>query len=113
MHEMSIAESLVDLIEDEARKEGFGRVKRISIKIGALGHVEPAALEFCFDAASRGTVAEGARLEMHLAPGAGWCPRCHSSVAIAQRYDLCPACGQSHVEMTTGDELRLTELEVE
>ena len=113
MHEMSIAESLVDLIEDEARREGFERVMRIGIKVGALGHVEPAALDFCFDAASRGTVAEGARLEMQIVPGSGRCPRCHSSVAIAQRYDLCPVCGQSHVEMTTGEELRLTELEVE
>jgi len=113
MHEMSIAESLVDLIEDEARKDRFGRVKRIGIKLGALGHVESAALAFCFDVVSRGTVAEGALLEVHVVPGTGWCPRCRCSVAIAQRYDLCPSCGRSHVEMATGDELRLTELEVE
>jgi hydrogenase nickel incorporation protein HypA/HybF len=113
MHEVSIAESLVDLIEDQARKEGFGRVNRIAVKLGALSHVEAAALEFCFDAASRGTVAEGARLEIRLAPASGWCPRCEREVAIAQRYDLCPSCGETFVRMTAGDELQLTELGVE
>lgn len=113
MHEMSIAESLVDLIEEEARRQGFAHVRRVGVRLGALGHVEPAALLFCFDAVTRGTVAEGASLDMEMVSGTGWCPRCESSVAIAQRYDLCPACGQSHVEMTAGDELRLIELEVE
>jgi len=113
MHEISIAESLVDLIADEARDQRFARVKRIAVKVGALGHVEPAALIFCFDAVARGTVAEGAVLDVQTVPGKGWCRRCRCSVAIMHRYDLCPLCGQSHVELTAGGELRLTELEVE
>jgi hydrogenase nickel incorporation protein HypA/HybF len=113
MHEMSIAESLVDLIEDEARREGFARVRRVRLRLGALGHVEPAALLFCFDVVARGTVAEGASLDIENVPGAGWCAGCRQSVAISQRYDLCPACGQSYVLMTAGDELRLAELEVD
>lgn len=113
MHEMSIAESLVDMIEDEARRDGFTRVTRMGVKLGALGHVEPAALLFCFDAVACGTIAEGASLEVETVAGTGWCPHCRCSVSIAQRYDICPQCGQSHVEMTAGDELRLSELEVE
>ena len=113
MHEMSIAESLVELIEGEARKAEFIRVKRITVQLGALGHVEPEALAFCFDVVARGTVAEGACLEVRTIPGRGLCPRCGSTVSLRQRYDLCAACGQSHVTMIAGDELRLTELEVE
>lgn len=113
MHELSIAESLMSLIDDESSRKGFGRVTRVGIKLGALGHVEPAALLFCFDVVTRGTIAEGAHLDLGIVPGTGWCARCQRSVAMSQRYDLCPACGQSHVQMTEGDELRLTELEVE
>jgi len=112
MHEMSIAENLVELIADEARKERFRRVKRVRVQLGVLGHVEPEALLFCFDVVAKGTVGEGADLDVETVPGAGWCGACSRSVAISQRYDLCPACG-SHLEMTAGDELRLTELEVE
>jgi len=113
MHEMSIAESLVDLIEDEARSRGFQRVKQIGVKIGALGHVEPDALRFCFDAVSHGTIAEGAHLHLEIVAGKGWCSRCAQAVPIAERYDLCPQCGQTHVKLIAGDELRLADLEVE
>lgn len=113
MHEMTIAESLVEMIEAEAGRDGFRRVRRIGVQLGALGHVEPDALLFCFDAAASGSVAAGARLDIEIVAGSGWCPRCQTTVAIGQRYDLCPLCGQSHVEMRAGDELRLTELEVE
>jgi len=113
MHEVSVAESLVELIADEARKEGFRRVRRVHVRLGALGHVEPAALLFCFDVVAKGTAADGARLELEIVPGTGWCEACGRSVAIEQHYALCPACGRSHVEVTAGAELRLTGLEVD
>ncbi len=113
MHEMSIAESLVELIEEEGRSRGFSRVKQIRVKIGALSHVEPDALRFCFDAVSYGTVAGGAHLKLETVAAAGWCSACGRTVSIAERYDICPECGQGHVRMTAGDELRLAELEVE
>jgi hydrogenase nickel incorporation protein HypA/HybF len=113
MHELSFAQSLVELIEEEGRVQGFSRVRQIRVKIGALGHVEPEALRFCFDVASRGALAEGARLELDIVPGEAWCPRCLRAVSIAARYDFCPQCGQGHLQMTAGDELRLSELEVE
>lgn len=113
MHEVSIAESLVDLIEAEALTAGFARVRRVRLQLGALGSVEPDALLFCFPAVAHGTVAAGARLDIETIPGAGWCAQCRCTVALTQRYDLCPACRRGPVTLTAGDELRLAELEVE
>lgn len=113
MHEMTIAENLIDLIQVEALAQSFSRVRRVGVQLGALGHVEPEALLFCFDAVAQGSVAEGAVLAVEIVAGSGWCPGCEKTVAIAQRYDLCPICGQTHVKMIAGDALRLTELEVE
>ena len=50
MHEVSLVESVVALVEDERRKQGFSRVRTIRLKVGTLGHAEPEALRFCFDA---------------------------------------------------------------
>jgi hydrogenase nickel incorporation protein HypA/HybF len=110
---MSIVESLVELVADQARTRGFTRVRVIRIQVGVLGHAQPEALHFCFDAIARGTIAQGAVLEIEPVQGAGWCPACCRHVALAQRHDVCPACGDAAVQMSAGDELELAELEVE
>jgi hydrogenase nickel incorporation protein HypA/HybF len=113
MHEMSLVESVVALVEDERRKQDFARVRVIRLKLGALGHAEPEALRFCFDAVASGTIAEGARLEIETVPGEGWCSRCRCIVPLVERFAACPACGSAEVRMTAGDELRLAEMEVD
>jgi hydrogenase nickel incorporation protein HypA/HybF len=113
MHEMALTESLVGLIEDEARKGDFTRVKVVRLEVGALGQVCPDALLFCFDAISKGTVAEGAKLDIVAVPGGGWCMDCSKSVMLSERYGACPECGNYQVQVTSGEELRLRELEVE
>ncbi|MBK5961217.1 hydrogenase maturation nickel metallochaperone HypA [Rhodoplanes elegans] len=113
MHEMALTLGVIDLIADAARRESFSRARVVVLELGDLGHVEPEAMLFCFDAASRGTVAEGARLEIVRVPGQGWCLDCAKTVALAERFGACPECGRHHVQMTAGDELRVKELEVE
>ena len=113
MHEVSLVESVVALVEDERRKHGFSRVRTIRLRLGTLGHAEPEALRFCFEAVTSGTIADGARLEIETVPGAGWCSRCQQTVRLEERFSPCPLCGNVHVRMTAGDELRVAEMEVE
>jgi hydrogenase nickel incorporation protein HypA/HybF len=113
MHEMSLVESMIELIESERRTHGFNRVRTVRLAVGALGHVEPEAMRFCFDAVARGTVVDGAQLEIRTVPGEAWCLDCGTRVEIADRYGACPQCGRHHVQMTGGDALRLEELEVD
>ena len=113
MHELALARSLADLVEDEACRACAVRVTRVRLALGALGHVAPEAMRFCFDAATRGTRAEGAAFDVVIVPGAGRCESCGHTVKLAERFAACPDCGGEHVRMTAGDELRLIEMEVE
>jgi hydrogenase nickel incorporation protein HypA/HybF len=113
MHEMALAESMIAIVEDAMHSSGVARVKTVIVEIGVLGHVSPEAMAFCFDAVSRGTLAEGARLDIIRVAGQGWCLECGKTVALAERFGACPECGRHHVQMTAGDELRVKELEVE
>ncbi len=112
MHEISLIESVIALIEDERRRQEFSRVHMVRLHVGTLGHAEPDALRFCFDAVTRGTVAEGARLEIEMVQGEGRCDNCHTFIQLHERFSVCPLCGSFNVRMTAGDELRLAELEV-
>jgi hydrogenase nickel incorporation protein HypA/HybF len=113
MHEMALTESIVEIVVEEARKRGFGKVRVVRLRLGAMAHVEPEALRFCFDAASRGTVAEGATLDILRAAGEGRCLDCGKTVPLEERFGDCPECGGRHVQMTSGDEMRIEELEVD
>jgi len=113
MHEVSLIESVVAIVVDERRRQSFSRVRTIRLQVGALGHAEPDALRFCFEAVTRGTLADGARLMIDIVPGEGTCSACRLLFAMADRFAICPACGSLTVLMTAGGELRVSELEVE
>ena len=113
MHEMSLAESVLQIIEELARVQNFRRVRAVVLEIGELAAVEPDAMRFCFDAVTSGSIAEGARLEIFGKPGTGWCEKCNKTVLLQERFGLCPECGSERVEITGGDEMRVKELEVE
>lgn len=112
MHEMSLAESVLQIIEDTVRAEQCSRVRGVVLEIGALAAVEPEAMRFCFDAVTHGSIAEGARLEILEQPGTGWCPTCEKAVALQDQFALCPEC-DGPVQITGGSEMRVKELEVE
>lgn len=112
MHEMSLAEGVLQLIEDAARKDEFSRVTAVWLEIGQLAGVEVEAMKFCFDVVVRDSIAAGARLEIIATPGSGWCMECAATVPLDEVFGACPQCGRHQVQVTGGTELRVRELEV-
>ena len=113
MHEISLAESMLQIIENAAHTQGFTRVKTVWLEIGQLACVEQESLRFAFDVVMRGSIAEQARLEIIEAVGQGRCEKCAQSFPLAALYESCPACGSYDVKVTGGDGMRVKELEVE
>ncbi|MGJ4882207.1 MULTISPECIES: hydrogenase maturation nickel metallochaperone HypA [unclassified Bradyrhizobium] len=113
MHEMALCEGIVEIVEQEARKGAFSTVKTVWLEIGALSHVAPEALRFCFEAVTAKTLLQGAALEIIEQPGTAWCLGCSRGVEISQRYQSCPACGSHQLQVTGGEDMRVKELEVE
>ena len=113
MHEMSLAEGIIELVEETARREQAQRVKLVVLEIGQLSSVEPEALRFCFDVVTKNGLADGAALEIVDVPGSGWCLPCGQTVAISELYGACPHCGSHQVQATGGTEMRVKEIEIE
>jgi len=113
MHEMSLAEGIRQIVEETAQAQDFSRVNAVVIEVGQLSSVELASLKFCFEVVMRGTVADGARLEVETVPGTGWCMPCGKTVPIAALYDPCPECGSYQVQATGGTEMRVLALDVD
>ena len=113
MHEMSIAESVVQIIEDQAQAEHYSKVRAVWLEIGQFAGVEVEALRFCFDAVCKGTVAEDAELNIVDVAAKATCMNCGAEVVVQNRFDPCPECGGYQLQMTGGDELRIKEMEVD
>lgn len=113
MHEMSLCEGVLQVLETEATKQGFCRVKTVWLEIGNLSSVEPDAMLFSFDVVTRNSLADGAKLNIINIPGNAWCMQCAKNVPIKQRYDECPECGSYQLQVTGGNEMKIKELEVE
>lgn len=113
MHEMSLAEGVLQIIEDASQQQQFKRVKTVILEIGQLSAVEPEAMRFCFDVVTKHSVAEGAALEIVETPGMGWCMHCAQTVALSEQFGACPLCSSHQVQVTDGTEMRVKELEVE
>jgi hydrogenase nickel incorporation protein HypA/HybF len=113
MHEMSLCEGILQVIEEHAEQQRFSKVCRVRLEIGALAGVELEALRFGFEVVTRNTLAEGALLDIITLPGQAWCLGCSQSVAVQQRFDACPLCGSYQLHLSGGDELRIKDLEVE
>ena len=112
MHEMALAESMLEIVEDTACRNGAARVKVVWLELGALSHVSAEALSFCFDAVTRGGIAEGAVLTIVATPGAAWCMPCGDTVPLAALGDPCPRCGSYQLTVARGDEMRIKEIEI-
>lgn len=113
MHEISIAQSIVELVDEHARRDTFTRAHVVRVAIGVLSHVEPRALELGFDVVARGTAAEGAKLVIDRPPGTAHCAHCARDVNIGGYGEGCPVCGGAELTVVGGDEMRVVDLEVE
>ena len=109
MHELSITRNIVAIVGEHA---GPRRVTRVRLEAGALAAVVPEALLFCFDVASRGTVLEGAALEIITVPGRAACLDCGVEAALEGLLARC-ACGSRRLTRLSGEELSIKDMEVE
>ena len=108
MHELSIAESVVDAVLERTADR---HVSTIRLQVGRLSGVVPDALTFCFELATAGTPLEGAELEIEEPTGRAHCRGCGCGFTLRDLILLCD-CGSADVEVTSGRELQVMSVEL-
>ncbi|HTX92137.1 MAG TPA: hydrogenase maturation nickel metallochaperone HypA [Anaerolineales bacterium] len=113
MHEGMLTEDLFEHVLAHAREAGASRVTHVKVTIGALSDATAESIQFYFSQLAPGTIVEGATLEFESKPGTAKCPACGKEFEIEEAYTACPACGAFPVEVTSGNGVYLSSLEVE
>jgi hydrogenase nickel incorporation protein HypA/HybF len=110
VHELSIAHSLVSLVE-ERLPEGVDRVTAVDIRLGVLAGVVRGALEFCYEMATEGTPLQGSVLRIEEVPLVIHCAVCRADQTPAGVEFRCPVCGTVSGDIRQGRELDLAAIE--
>ena len=113
MHEVSIMAEALRMAEDAARSAGASRILKLRLRVGSLSGVAPDALRFAFDVVSRGTLADGASLEIETVPAACWCATCRTEFECADFFNECPRCHDLSGELRRGRELEIAAVDLE
>jgi hydrogenase nickel incorporation protein HypA/HybF len=112
MHELSIANSLVELIVQQVDKDDLPSARCIRLRVGALSCVHPDALQFSFELVAQNTLLHDAKLEIEMVPISIYCANCDSVEPLdgIQSF-LCPRCQTPSADIRAGRELELHSIE--
>jgi hydrogenase nickel incorporation protein HypA/HybF len=113
MHELSIAESILEAVRKELVNHPGGYPVRVGLRIGELAAVDVDSLTFCFEAVIAGTDWEGLKLDARVCPQRRCCNDCGNEFAVVDYNATCTACGGDSTKSISGDELDFDYLEVE
>jgi hydrogenase nickel incorporation protein HypA/HybF len=113
MHEMGIAQNILDIAVEAANKEGAQKITRIDLIAGELRGLVPMQLTFCFGIVAQNTIASGAYLNIQEVPVTAHCEDCGTDFPVEEYQYLCPRCNSANVHVTGGTELRVKDIEIE
>jgi hydrogenase nickel incorporation protein HypA/HybF len=109
MHELAITQNIVAIVSEAA---GTRRVRQVMLEIGKLSGVMPDAIAFCFDVVAKGTVLDGAVLNIRLIEGRARCNDCGTEFEAETIVARCP-CGCRRIAWLAGEELNVKAIELE
>ncbi len=113
MHEMSIAQSLFSIIEDEMAKNNAAKLMSVRLKIGEMSGVVPEALKTCFEILTEKSDMKGAVLKMDIEPLVGYCRKCKEEFKVMEYDFSCPECDSTDIDIISGREMNIVEIEVD
>jgi hydrogenase nickel incorporation protein HypA/HybF len=116
MHELYVTKSIQQIVLKHAIKGNVNRVLSVNLEIGALSDLQSEWLQRYFDRLSRGTVVEGAKLRITRVPAVFECNDCYQPFEIDSLLEIdlyCPSCQSREVNLVSGREYHIKNMEVQ
>ncbi len=112
MHELSVAQEILEIVNQYVPDPKPNSVKSVRVKVGKLSNILTDSLTFCFDAITNDTPLSGVRLEMIEIPVKIKCTGCNKESEIEPPVFVCPICGDNQIRIVSGTELWVDEIEL-
>jgi len=113
LHEMSIVQNLISIVKEEMVKNNATRLRSVRVNIGEMSGIVPEALRTCFEIIIAKSDMEGAVLKMDVSPLIGYCRKCKNDFEVIEYKFSCPECDTNDIDIISGREMNVVELEVD
>ena len=114
MHELAVTQSLLDIVLKEAAQAGAKKVNAVNLVIGELSGMVDDSIQFYFDFMTKGTIAEGAKLNFKRIPAKMKCRACGGEfIPTTPDEWVCPQCEKWQAEVVAGKEFYIDSIEVD
>lgn len=110
MHELSIAQNILDIVHQSVPDEDLGKVETIGLKVGKLSNVLVDSLQFCFKSLTDKTNLEGSKLEIENIPISISCLDCNAVTVTDDFVFTCDKCGSNNIKISGGEELEISNI---
>jgi len=112
MHELGIAQNILEIVRQSVLKEQIEAVRGIKVRVGQLSGVVPDSLDFCFNVIVNDTELRRASLAIEQVPTTSECRNCMHRFQVEEFDFVCPACRSTNLELISGKELEIIEIEL-
>ncbi len=130
MHELSIAQKIIEIIESKAKQNNFSKVSNAKLKIGKMAAFQKDQLEFCLNTFQKSEIIKEMNFDICEVPVKLLCNNC-GNYFIDDRFNdyefahvyahapglyiplPCPQCKSKNISVISGSEIELTSIEGE
>ena len=110
MHELSIAQNIIEIVKQNVPTEELQSVTSINLKIGEFSGVDIDSLEFGFEAITSGTELENSKLTIEKIPFVFKCHNCGINTTNEFGISICPKCNGTNTKIISGLEIEIIEV---
>jgi len=112
MHELSIAQEIINILETNVPTESYRQVSKVKVKIGKFSNILSDSLQFCFEVVINNSKFSNTKLEIETVPLIIECSDCRSKIEIEPPVFICSNCGSSNINLITGNEMSIDLIEI-
>lgn len=113
MHELSVAQNIIEIVEGSAKQQGAAYVTVVEIEVGAISGVIPDNLEFAWEIAVKDTMLDKSTLKIDFIAAQARCLNCATEFVMDDIYGICPVCNSTQYDIIHGKELRVKSIHIE
>jgi hydrogenase nickel incorporation protein HypA/HybF len=113
MHELSVAQSIIDIIKENVPEKDYGKVNAVLLEVGEFSGIIADSLQFCYDAVKLETPFHNSRMEIKKVPFVLYCNLCKVETTNSNGIRMCEKCGGFDNSIVSGTEMRVTEVELD